>query len=516
MVGGKTSKPERDSEETVDRFFQTSEMGKNLKTRSVRGGTATVTAQFLKLVLRVGSTAILARMLTPQDYGLVAMTAVVTGFAHLFSEAGLSLATIQKEDIGHKQVSTLFWINVALGCLICLALIVVSPAVAALYGEEKVRGITCGLALAFVFGGLTVQHRALLVRQMRFKDLAIIDMLSMIVSIATAIIMAYLGYRYWSLVGMGLSGAITTMLAVWVAVPWRPGVLRRKSGVGPMLRFGGDIIWFNIVNYFSRHLDNLLIGKYWGAVPLGFYSKAYTLLLYPISQINAPLGAVVIPGLSRLNTNREKFKRYFLVVYELVSSLVTPIIVGIALFADHIVALWLGPRWLDCAPLFRYLGVAALLGALSTPIGWLLVSAGNTRRYRNLGMVTAGLVVMGFLSGLGFGAEGVALGYSAAMVPATIIAWIFGLRGTNIELGDVLKAVAYPGCASAISALVAVLVGALAAPRGSAVTAAAFGALAFSFVYVFVLLVLFRKWTFFLNIAKAWREPTGSLASAIS
>ncbi len=282
---------------------------------------------------------------------------------------------------------------------------------------------------------------------------------------------------------------------------------QRKSGVKSLLKFGGNIIWFNIVNYFSRNLDNLLIGRYWGAGPLGLYEKAYNLLLFPISQINAPLTSVVVPALSRINTDPEKFKRYFLGVFQLVASVVTPVIIAIAIFSDQIVEVWLGARWLECAMLFQLLSVAALLGALCNPIGWLLISAGLTPRYRNLGMINATIIVAGFLSGLKFGAEGVALGYSAAMCPAAIITWIYGLRDTNIKFSEVLMIFMWPAYAGAIASIVAKGFFGFMEPLTTEIFATGIGLIAFCLVYSIVLLIIFRKWPFFLSIFRAWRAP---------
>jgi PST family polysaccharide transporter len=290
-------------------------------------------------------------------------------------------------------------------------------------------------------------------------------------------------------------------------VPWKPGIPQRRTGVKALLGFGGNIVWFNMVNYFSRHLDNFLIGRYWGAGPLGLYEKAYNLLLFPISQINAPLSSVVVPALSRIHTDPAKFKRYFLVVFQLIASVVTPVILIIAIFADQIVELWLGMRWLECAVLFRYLSVAALLGGLSNPIGWLLISAGLTPRYRNLGMMNAVLIVTGFLSGLKFGAEGVALGYSAAMCPATVITWILGLRGTTIKFNDVLKIFLWPAIAAAVASAAALVVSQFVESLLTEILAAGTGLLAFCLVYAFMLLVVFQKWPFYLDVIKAWRSP---------
>lgn len=465
--------------------------------------------QLAKFGLRFGSTAVLARLLTPEDYGLIAMTTVVTGFAGLFKDGGLTAATVQHDEIRHEQVSTLFWINAALGCLIAVFLSAVSPLVAALFREPRLTAITSALGLSFVLGGLTVQHQALLRRQLRFACLATIEIVSIVTGILTAITMAYAGFGYWALVGMTFGGSLANLLAVWIVLPWRPDPPRRRTGIVPMLRFGSDVLAYSVVNYFSRHADNLLIGWYWGAAPLGLYEKAYNLLLLPIGQINSPVAAVAIPTLSRTRDDQVRFKRYFLNCFEMVASSGIPIVLAIALFADQVVALWLGPRWQDSATFFRLLSVAAMLSALTNPMGWMLISAGLTRRYRLIGFVSAPLTVSAFAIGLPYGPEGVAIAYSAIMTLLTVPMWTWAIRDTGIALKDIAIVLCAPLCAGSAAFLLAIsVIRLLSTPSDWASTAVA--ALVFVSVYAFMLLAVFGKWDFFLGILRTFAEPAPS------
>lgn len=483
-----------------DRFFNTPGPQSGLKQKSVRGGVTTVGSQAAKFVLRFGATAVLARLLTPEDYGLIAMTVVVTGFAGIFKDAGLTAATVQSERLRHAQVSTLFWINVALGCAIAALLAAASPLVAAFYDEPRLAPVTMALGLAFVLSGATVQHQALLRREMRFSALALIEIVSMLAGIATAVTMAYAGFTYWSLVGMTLGSAAANLAAVWITVRWRPGAPRRGSNVRPMLKFGSDVLSFSVVNYFSRHADNLLIGWYWGAVPLGLYDKAYTLLLWPISQINAPVSAVAIPALSRARPDPARFRRFFLGALQMASSVSVPIVFGIVLFADEIVALWLGPQWHETAKFFRLLSLAALLSALSNPMGPLLIAAGLTRRYRQLGLITAPIIVAAFAIGLPYGPEGVAVSYSTAMALLFLPTWAWAVRGTGVSLRDVGSVLWGPAVAGFAAFLAAAGTRRLAELSMPPAAAALLSAVLFSLVYAFVLLYAFGKWRFFVGL----------------
>ncbi len=252
-----------------EQYFNTEHLKADLKGRSVRGGAVTMAAQICKFVLQMGSTVVLARLLVPEDYGLIGMVTVIINFAGLFKDLGLSTATIQKAEINHKQVSTLFWINFVISCATALVVAALAPVVASFYKEPRLTWITLALASSFIFSGLTVQHQALLRRRMSFTSLAKIEIISMLVGVVTAMISAWYGLGYWALVLMQIATSIANAVGVWVACSWRPGVPLRHSGISSMLAFGGNMTGFNIVNYFSRNLDNILIGQYWGSATVG-------------------------------------------------------------------------------------------------------------------------------------------------------------------------------------------------------------------------------------------------------
>ena len=238
-----------------DRYLRTDGLSEDLRGRSVRGGFIILAAQYCKFVLQLGSTVLLARLLTPEDYGLMGMVAVFIGLISLFKHMGLSTATVQKAEVTHNQVSNLFWVNVVFSVAIMVLTVALARVVAVLYNEPRLTGITIVLATGFVFGGLTVQHEALLRRQMRFGTLAAIDIVSLSLGYATAIVMALLKSGYWALVAMEIAMSLTNMLGVWLLCGWRPGLPKRYSGTGNMLAFGGNLTGVSIMNYASRNLE---------------------------------------------------------------------------------------------------------------------------------------------------------------------------------------------------------------------------------------------------------------------
>lgn len=254
----------------------------------------------------------------------------------------------------------------------------IAPAIAWFYGEPRLVWITVALPGGFILGGLTVQHQALLRRQMRFGALAGIDIAALASGIAAAIVSAWYGAGCWALVIMHLAMALVTALGVWIMCWWIPGRPVRGAGVRPMLAFGGHLKGFNVLNYFNRSLDKVLIGWRWGAPQLGLYAKAYQLLLLPIRQINAPLSSVAIPALSRLQVEPDRYRAYYLRAIKLIALVTMPLIVAMGVLSKELICLVLGGQWSDASGLFTILACAAFLQPVVNSLGWVLVSLSHT------------------------------------------------------------------------------------------------------------------------------------------
>ncbi len=421
--------------------FATDHLLGDLKGRSVRGGAVTLTSQGIKFFLQLGSTMVLARLLTPGDFGLIAMVTAVTGFVAMFKDAGLSMATVQRKDITHEQVSTLFWINMGLSALVMLVIAALAPAIAYFYSEPRLVWITLALAGTMLFGGLTVQHQALLRRQMRFKALAIIEVVTMAFGIAAAISMALLDFGYWSLVGMAAGSSLANSVLVWALCDWRPGLARRNCGAGSMLRFGGGLTGFNFLNYFTRNADNLIIGFAMGSGPLGIYSKAYNLLMLPIRQINAPVGSVMLPALSRLQDNPTRYRRAYLQAISAIAMVGMPVVVVAFVLADEAVAILLGPGWEQASSVFRWLAPAAFFGTLNVAPGWLCVSLGRADIQLKWAVISAPITVLAFIIGVQFGIEGVAAAFSASWCLAHYVFVAMSCKDSPVRQRDIALAI---------------------------------------------------------------------------
>jgi PST family polysaccharide transporter len=408
------------------RYFRTDHLLADLAGRTARGGAVTFLSQGIRFLLGIAVTTILARLLTPQDYGLIGMVAVFVGFASVLKDLGLSAATVQRAEITPDQISTLFWLNVVMSWALGLIVAASAPLVAWFYGEARLKGLTMALAGGFVLGGLAVQHESLMRRQMRFAALAAIEVVAMVAGASTAILWAWHGMGPWALVASQLTTALSTTVGLWVACGWRPGRPVRGSGVRPMLRFGFGLTGFGFVNFFSRNLDNLLIGRVWGSYQLGLYSRAYQLLLLPIDQINSPIAAVAIPALSRIVDAEERYRQMYL---RILANLAIVTMAGTAFMivtADWLIRIVLGPQWAEASRIFVPLGIIGLLQPVANTTGWLLITQGRTHHMFQIGLVGGGLTIVSFLVGLPWGAVGVAVSYavtSTCLIPV-LLWWV--------------------------------------------------------------------------------------------
>lgn len=409
---------------------------KNLKKKSIRSGSFMFLSQLSIFVLKMMSTFILARLLLPEDFGLIAMVMAITGFVALFKDLGLSLATIQKTDITHNQISTLFWINVLISFCIMLITFAIAPIVAWFYNEPRLINITMILALAFVFSGFSIQHQALLSRKMYFGKLAIIEIFSTIMSIIVAVLVALQFNNYWAIVFMHLTLPLFISIGSWFACNWRPGLPTKNSGVRSMLVFGGNITGFTIVNYFARNLDNILIGKFCGSSMLGLYSKAYQIVMLPIANIRGPLYRVAMPALSQLKDNPDKYKNYYLKMLSLISFISLPVITFLFLFSEEIIMILFGSKWLEMNLIFKILAVSSLLQPVAGTRGLILISLGKTQRYLIWGITNSILTVIAFLIGIQWGTEGVAYAYAIEQNIILIPSLFYCLYNTPIKVKD--------------------------------------------------------------------------------
>ena len=414
-----------------------------LKGASVKGVAVNYVAQILRFAVQFISQVILARLLMPTDFGLVAMAAPLVAFIQLFADFGLTQATVQRQNITQQQLSFIFWINFSLSAVLGLATVAAAPLAAWFYGEERVTPIMMVLGCTFVLSGLYAQHLALLNRRMRFVSLALIDLISFGVGAVAGIVAALEGFGYWSIVISRVAISLSTLGMAWAATRWLPSWPKLITDARAILGFGGNITAFNVVNYFSRNLDNVLIGKYLGEAQLGLYDRAYKLLLLPLSQITGPIAKVASPLLSRLVGEPEHYRRAYLRLLETVLLLTYPGVIFAVIWSEKLIVTVLGARWIEAAPIFAILGIGGLFAPISSSTGWLFITQNRTREMRNCGALSSAAFVLSFIVGLPWGVIGVAGCYIAVGAVQGPLVWWAATRHGPVSFGRLMRAL-YP------------------------------------------------------------------------
>ncbi|MBT4483357.1 MAG: lipopolysaccharide biosynthesis protein [Candidatus Latescibacteria bacterium] len=432
-----------------DKYLHINHLKKNLKEHAVRGGVVTLGSQFFLFVFGMVSTAVLARLLTPDDHGLIFMVMPIIGFIYLFKDLGLSQATVQKADITHRQISMLFWVNLTFSSILMVATVIAAPLIARFYSRPQLTLVTIALAFGFFMGGLTVQHQALLRRQMRFHIIAVIDVVAAIFGLAAGIVSAMYGLKYWALVIKTLVTAAVTEAGVWIACGWRPSPPRLGSGAFSMIRFGAHITGFNILNYGSANIANVLIGKFSGAQPVALFGKAKQLTLIPIQQINYPISPVAISSLSRLAGNPEAYRRAYLRILEKIAMITMPGVAALIATADWVVMAMLGPQWTAVTQLFTLLGIAALFKPINNTMGWLFISQGRTRHMFKWGIISGIITICSICAGLPWGVVGVTASFSfvSVFLSTPLLYWFTGKTGP-VRTRDIYRTIASPAFVS--------------------------------------------------------------------
>ncbi len=378
---------------------------------ALRGGIATGAAQAVRMVVQFVSVVVLARLLAPEDFGLVASVGPIVAFVGLFQNLGLQQAVIQRREINETQLNRIFWLGALFG-LVCTAVVAaLAPAIALFYEDPRMTAIALAASAPLLLGSLAALPLALLNRNLKFGQLAFNDVCAAIVGLAVTALAAYFGLGYWSLVIGPAASAAVVLLAAWWATGWVPG--RPSIAIDrDIISFGANLTGFNLTNFFSRNLDNILIGKFSGPVELGYYDRAYKLLLFPLQNITQPLSRVMIPLMSRIQEDKARFRDIYMRTNWLLAIVTMPGIAALTMAAEPTVSLLFGDKWIAVAPIFAWLGIASLIQPVSSTTGWIFICQGETKTMFRWGIYSSLTTVFSFIVGLQWGAVGVAAAYA--------------------------------------------------------------------------------------------------------
>lgn len=427
----------------------------NLRDKTISGIGWSTLAQLLKQGFTIVIAVLLARVLEPEEFGLVAAISVFTRFAGVLSDFGLGSALIQRDNISESHFSSVFWFNLALGIAIGTVVLLLAPWLGVFYDKPELVGLARLASVNFALAPLYAVHRSKLRRDMSFKALGLTDLSGVIVGGIVGLAMAHLAYSSLSLIVMELAGTVALIASSFLATRWIPQSPFRWAAIRDLARFSANLMGFNIVNYWTRNLDNLLIGKFLGEFQLGIYSRSYSMMFLPVSQISEALRNVMFPALSRVGSEIDRIRSIYLRSTASIWFVSAPLMMGLFTVCHHAIPYLLGPKWEGMVPVFRVLCLLGAVQSVMSTVGWIYLSQGRTDLMFRWSLFAGFTVMIGFVIGVQFGSayavavsycitSGVLLSYPSFIIPGRLIKLPFRVFLQNLQ-GVTLCTVAMGG-----------------------------------------------------------------------
>jgi polysaccharide transporter, PST family len=460
--------------------------------RSLQSGAVSMVARGVNALISIGSVLFLARLLSPEDYGLVSMVAAITGFAPLLVDLGTHDAVVQRPRITPGEVSALFWLTMALGSGAALLVAASGPLISQFYKEPRLTTITMVSALSFVASALTCQHYALLRRAMKFQEIGIIEVSANLLSAGVAVTMAFFGFHYWALVLRPLTNTSLLAIGVWWRCGWLPPKPVLTSGVKEMVKFGLHSTGFTMSDFAGRSSDKVAIGYRSGARPLGYYQGAGFVYDNVLDILVFPLHSVAVASLSKVRNDLKEFRRLWNKALSTLVFYSMPAFGILAVTGRDTVVLLLGAKWSSAGALLSILALRGIPHSVERTLGWLHVSAGRTDRWMRWGIFATCTQLVALAIGLPFGPIGVVTAYVICMFLLFIPAIAYAGRPVGIGPMDVVRAVWRSMMGSLLAASIGFLMRHMLMANASGIVRIAALGLVYAAVYLVVVVGVFR------------------------
>ncbi|NYE62155.1 PST family polysaccharide transporter [Duganella sp. 1224] len=401
-------------------------------------------SQGARTLLQLTSLTVLSRLLPPSEYGLMAMATVVINFANLLRDMGTAAAVVQKQELTDQTTSTVFWLNIGLGLALALGLLALSPLIASLFHAPRLMPVLWVLALVFPITSSGAVHQALFERASGFRLLARIEVVAAGSGLALAIVLAWLGWGVYSLALQALATAVIATGQLWLASRWRPLRLWDRAEFRQLLGFSGHLTGFTFINYFARNADAMIIGRVLGSMPLGIYSQAYKVMMFPLQSMTYVASRALFPIMSRQQHDKPQMARLYFRSVGVIATLTAPLMAGVWLLRAPFIDIMLGPRWAEVGTVLAWLAPVGFIQSLTSTIGTVFMATGRTDILMKQGLISTVLLVSSFLIGVRWGINGVAACYCAANVLNLLPCFYYTLKELNCGVGDLLAAVWKP------------------------------------------------------------------------
>lgn len=401
--------------------------------KGAKGGAIALLGRFIQLFLHLVGMVVLARLLSPEDFGLFAMLTVFIGIGNLIRDFGMPTAALQARNLSEQQASNVFWVTFTLSLGVAALLALGAPLIIQLYDEPKLGLIAPVMALVMIINGLQAQYKVRMARQMRFKADATNIVIAQFAGLSMAILAALLGAGYWALVIQALGTAIVMLLGSISITRWLPQRPRRGHGSMPLLRTGTANGFSNLLGYVADNIDTLMIGRVWGAGPLGLYNRAFQLFTTSVLSFFSPLTSVVVPTVNRAVSEGRSAEEILARAQSALCGSAIGLLVVTAATAQHLIPLLLGQQWADVVPLLQILAIGGAFKALSQTNYWAYLITQQSKQLLLSNLVTKPLQIILVIAAAFHSVEAVAWAFSlgrAITWPINVV-WLWKTAGQD-------------------------------------------------------------------------------------
>lgn len=389
----------------------------------IHASTWAISGQFTKLIIKFGMSILLARLLTPKEFGLMGMITVLSVLLTSLSEFGLFSSLIQKKEVSQRELSSVFWLTLILGFFVAILFFCCAPLIVSFYNEPALLKIVQILSITFLFNSLILTHNAILTKELNFKRLETFSTISLAISSIISLTLAYFNWGIWALVFQQLFNSIVNTFLIWYFEKWRPSFIICKNSIKNLMGFGSRVFISNILNTFFGSIDSIIIGKFFAASTLGLYSYAQNLINVSVGTFTAAIVKVLFPVMSGIQNDNEKLKKIYIKTNNLLTLFIVPIMGTLAILAKEIVVILLGSNWAPMVPYFQLFAIIGMLFPISALNINLILSKGRADKFLSLEIIKKGLLIVGIIAGFQFGTIGILYG----ILVISIIGVLFNL-----------------------------------------------------------------------------------------
>lgn len=413
-----------------------------LKEKAVRGTFWTGGGQIVRQVVQILTSVMLARLLVPEDFGLIAMAMVFVGVAQLIADFGIGAAIVQRDSVSDRILSSCFWINLAISAALAAFVALSAGLVADFYGNDRVEMVLRILSLNLVLAGMLVLPRALLYRNMDFQSVAMAEVTGTAVGSTTAILLAWNGHGVLALIAQPLVGGSAMLAVTWVRSRWLPRLCVDVDSIRDMIGFSVNLLGTNLLNFVNRKADNFIVGKMIGSHAAGIYAFAYQLMLYPLGQVSTVIVKVLFPTLSKMKHDLTEFAQTYLGAVRFISLVTFPLMIGLFMVADVFVPTVFGEQWSEMVPILKVFCFAGMAQSITTVVGTIYMSTGEVKAMFRITVLQTPIQVFGFLLGAYFGLFYVALIYMLISLGFFVWMHLAAFRFVDIRFVELLRVLA--------------------------------------------------------------------------